>query len=226
MSFVSCSLPKSFRRVRIIDDDINMRKSVANYVHDAGLTPIDVPGPLSSLRSFVVWAQKNADGAICDHRLSSLGGGYANFLGADVVCRFYQSRFPALLCTNFSTMDVDIVRPYRRYIPVLLRPDDLDPDLIRQGLAYCRDELKGRFRPERRPWRTLVRVEALEEQDKPKMAIIVLPGWSSNERIRLPLDMLPPKLTRGIKAGTRFHAQVNLGDEDPESLYFDSPELD
>jgi hypothetical protein len=118
------------------------------------------------------------------------------------------------------------MRQYLRRIPVLIHTDDINPDSIAKGLENCIREFNNDFLPTRRPWRTMVRVEDVDENTVPKMFFAVLPGWHSSDKIRLPLDLIPSELHNKIKPGVRFHAQVNKGAENQDDLYFDNFQFD
>jgi hypothetical protein len=51
---------------------------------------------------------------------------------------------------------------------------------------------------------------------------VVIPGWNPKEKIRLSVKDLTEAMRRLLTPGRRFHAQVNLGAENYEELYFDS----
>lgn len=211
-------------RVDVVDDKSDARKIMALTVDEANLEPVLENGPLPSLNQFVDAAIKKADAAICDYKLNL--GKYAGFTGAEAVAKFYDSKWPALLCTTYGKADIDAMRLYRRKIPVLIRTDNLSPDTIAIGLEYCIRELKTNFSPDRKPWRTLVRIEEVDKEMFPLMFFVVLPGWCSTDKIRLPFDIIPSDLQKNIKPGVRFHAQVNKGAENQDDLYFDNFEFD
>jgi hypothetical protein len=211
-------------RVDIIDDKPDARRIMAMTVDEANLEPVIESGQLPPLPQFVTAAIGKADAAICDYKLSL--GTYAQFNGAEAVAMFYEHNWPALLCTTWGKADIDAMRVYRRKIPILISTDDLNPDTIAIGFEYCIREFKGDFSPSRRPWRTLVRVEDVDEHSKPSMLYIVLPSWYSSDKIRLQLDLIPSSLRRRVKPGVKFHAQVNKGAEDQDDLYFDNFEFD
>ena len=211
-------------RVKIVDDKPDVRKIMAINVRDAELEPVLEDGPLPPLEEFISTSITNTDAAICDHRLNP--GRYARFNGAEAVARFYEHRWPALLCTTWSPADIDAMRRYLRKIPVLIHTDELNPDAIAEGLEYCIRELNNEFLPSRRPWRTLVRVEEVDKEMAPPMFFVVLSGWHSSDKIRLPLNIMPSELQSRIKPGVRLHAQVNKGAESQDNLYFESFEFD
>jgi hypothetical protein len=211
-------------RVDIVDDKPDARKIMAMTVDEANLEPVLENNQLPPLSQFVTAAIGKTDAAICDYKLSL--GKYAQFNGAEAVAKFYDSKWPALLCTTYGKADIDAMRLYRRKIPVLIRTENLSPDTIAMGFEYCIRELKTNFSPDRKPWRTMVRIEEVDKEMVPPMFFVVLPGWCSIDKIRLPLDIIPSDLQKNIKPGVRFHAQVNKGAENQDDLYFDNFEFD
>jgi hypothetical protein len=213
----------SIEKVDIVDDKADVRRIVALSVEEAELVPMEEDEPLPPLEKFVHAAAAKADAAICDYKLNL--GTYAEFNGAQAVARFYELKWPALLCTTWGKAEIDAMRAFRRRIPVLIHTDDLNPDSIATGFESCIREFNSDFLPSRRPWRTLVRVEEVERNMSPKMFFVVLPGWSSSDKIRLPLDLIPNDFRDRIEPGVRFHALVNKGVENQDELYFDEFEF-
>jgi hypothetical protein len=116
------------------------------------------------------------------------------------------------------------MRSRRRFIPALLKPDELDPDNIARGFERCIQEFDGQYQPSRKPWRTLVRVEEVEPGED--YFYVIISGWNPRKKIRVSFDDLPNDIRSLVKLEKRFHAQVNVGAENHEDLYFDSWEAD
>lgn len=207
-------------RVKIVDDNHLARKSLALILADIDWEPIDEPGPLLNLDQFINASMTTADAVICDHRLTT----YARFSGSEAVARFYQQKFPALLCTAWSRADIDAMRPFRRFIPVVIATGDANPETIVDGFKFCKKELAGDFSSTRKPWRTLIRVVELNRETK--SLYIVLPFWNSTEVIRLPMEIIPIPFQANLEPGFRFYAKVNLGSDEQNDLYFEDFELD
>jgi hypothetical protein len=206
-------------RVKIVDDNSLARRTLSLTLADINWESVDEPGPLLNLQEFINTSIASVDGVICDHRLTT----YARFSGAEAVAMFYQRKFPALLCTAWSRADIDAMRPYRRFIPVVIATGDANPETIVDGFKFCKKELAGEFSSTRKPWRTLIRVVELNQETK--SLYIVLPFWNSTEVIRLPMQLIPLPLQARLESGFRFHAKVNLGSDDQNDLYFEDFEL-
>lgn len=214
---------RAIEQIRVVDDDPLVRAAYEYPVEDLGLRPVLADGPFHDLAGFVEETIVTADAAICDYHLRVRN--YASFDGAASVAALYQKEFPAVLCTRFVDDAAAIVemRRHRRYIPVLLNPDDLHDNLV-LGLEQCIEEFGGNFSPSRRPWRTLVRVEAVDHERS--LFYVVLPGWSPLEVIGLRTDDVAPEIQERLDHQARFHALVNIGAEGNEDLYFDKWEVD
>jgi hypothetical protein len=117
------------------------------------------------------------------------------------------------------------MRLYRRYIPSVISPGELDPEAIVEGFKRCVQEINGDFLPSRKPWRTLIRVVEVGSNLEDKVFYVVLPAWNSTEIIRLPFNLPPREFLEYVRVGSRFYAQVNIGAQDQNDLYFDKFEL-
>lgn len=212
----------SIERVRIIDDEPDVREVYRYPVEELDLEPIPVEGPLPDLNDFVIETITAADAVICDYKLRIRN--YANFDGAETVARLYKEKFPAILCTKWELAGLDEMRKYRRFIPVLLSPDELDPDSIVQGFQQCIEEFTEIYKTNRRSWRTLVRVEDFDTERQ--NLYIVIPAWDPSKVIRLMGNDLPSGIIERLGDQTRFHAHVNVGAERNEDLFFEKWEVE
>lgn len=208
---------KSIEKVWLIDDDPAVRATYEDSVEDLQLKAVNQPGPLPDLDTFT--KSFAADAAICDHHLAPHK--YAPFNGATLVAKWYDLRFPAILCTKVENA-MDEIRPYRRRIPVLLKELGLNPDSIKLGFEKCIGEFNGQFSSTRRGWRTLVRVVDVDRIPTNKTVYVVVSAWDSNREIRLQLQELPKDIQELVTPSTRLHAVVNIGAESHEDLYFDN----
>jgi hypothetical protein len=210
---------REIERVSIVDDDGAARQGYEYSIEDLELIPIQEVGPLGQLETFLARTAGASDAAICDHHLRKRN--YAQFNGAEAVAAWYRHGFPALLCTRYETAEIEEIRRYRRWIPVLMKPDHLDPTAIENGLFRCIAEFGGEFQPSRRPWRTLIRVDDVVE-DGPQRHWFgaIVPAWDHSEVVRVWFDQVPPAVRDIIAPDVRLHAEVNIGAEDPEEIYF------
>lgn len=214
---------KSIERVSVIDDDRSVRDAYEYAIEELQLKAISEEGPIDNLEQFVQITSSKSDAAICDHHLKVKM--YAKFNGAQLVSRWYQNKFPAVLCTRLEGA-IHEIRKYRRFIPVLLQPDELEPESMIKGFQRCIEEFGEKFQPSRRPWRTLVRIEEVDAEGVNKSFHIVVPGWNPNKFIQLQCKDVPKEVQSRIAVGARFHASVNIGATKIEDLYFEEWEVD
>jgi hypothetical protein len=214
---------RTITRVQIIDDDPSARKAYGFKIADLKLKPVPRDGPLPNIDTLISSSREVAEVAILDHHLTKRR--YATYNGADVAARLYRDNYPAVLCTRYEKANVDEIRPLRRFIPVLLTPDpeNFDMDTLSAGLIRCFGEFDGEFVANRRPWRTLIRIDSYDAD----CAYVIVPAWDPQQTVRLRLEHIPESVRKRILAGQeRFHAQVNVGAEQNEDLFFESWELE
>ena len=207
---------KDIRRVLIVDDDPAARDGYGYPVEDLELEPVRVEGPVENVESFLIEAEQSADAVVCDYHLRKHN--YAICDGDTLVAACYKVGIPGILCTTYTDVDVEIRRDYRRYIPALLKTNSPEPKELEEAWEKSLGEIGGTFHPTRRPWRTLVRVDEVTDGG---YLYAIVPAWSPQRKIRLYKDSLPEEILDLVEPGKRFHAQVNIGAESHEDLFFD-----
>ena len=214
----------SFDNVYIIDDDSESRQASQYVVEDLDWQPILVEGPLRKLSELVTnMSISSKEAVLCDYHLKKKN--YATFNGAEVVATLYKQNIPAVLHTSL-TGTLDEIRPFRRFIPALLDPGELEPDTLLEGFYRCIKEFQGEYITSRRPWRALVRVDMLDKEDR--VLHIVIPAWEPRKIIRLHFDDVDESVVERVRnyQQEHFHAQINIGAEADDELYFDKWELE
>ena len=201
--------------VAIIDDDEIKRESMQDEFVLADWTVTVFPGPFQKLDDLTQRVLRDANCAVCDHHFVR---NYAAFNGAAAVAELYQRSFPAVLVTQYEVADMFEIRMYRRSIPVLLTPKEADPDTLFRAWEVCQNEFAGNFIPTRKPWKTLVRIADVSEDT----VFVLLPGWNSDEVIRVPRRILPSTLSPLLQPGEHLFATVNKGAEDQSELFFEN----
>ena len=203
--------------IYLIDDDPEVRSTYEYQVEDLGIRTVEVDGPIEDLDSLM--RLDEAEAAICDHHLTP--NGYSNLNGVHIVARWYDRKFPSILCTKVDNT-IDQIRPLRRRVPVLFEDvSELTPDALVRGLKTCVGEFEGYFSTTRRGWRTLVRVVDVDTESAVGALYVVVPAWDSRREIRLLFDALPDAIREVVPKQERLHAVVNIGAEHPNDLYFD-----
>lgn len=207
---------KDIKRVFIFDDDELTRNGSLEVISEIGFEGIPVVKPETDVAKLIRQIG-DSSGLFCDYHLKMHQ--YACFNGDQIVAAAYNASKPALLCTSYTNFDASLSREIRRYIPIILAPEDLqDIDCIINGFDTCINELKGKFTPKRKPWRALVRIEEVDAENM--ASYVVIPKWHTDSKVQVFWDDFPDELKPAAKReGHRFHAMVNLDNEHLPSLY-------
>ena len=210
---------RDLERIMVLDDKSQTRETLAIPIEFANRTAVKVSGRLGTLERFLANAP-SADAAIADYQLTP--GHYADFDGDELVAAWYKQGFPAILCTSFATSNAAQFRRLRRWIPVVMSPQDLEPDSLMRALELTRREINEDFVPPRRPWRALVRF--VEFDEAANVANAKVAGWGEDvvgfSASGLP-DGLRDHLRVAFKGGDEYRcfATANLGAESSNDLY-------
>lgn len=202
-------------KIAIIDDKKEARDSMAEIVSDANFSYEIINKKIDSVDKLFETIGKTSQAAVLDHHLNIAN--YANFTGAQAVSELFKKKFPALLVTAYSQSEIDQIRLYRKNIPVIISSNEFDSSDIEPGLTKCINELKDKYNKDRKGYKSLFRIENLDE--KRRVAFIIIPSWDSQETIRLPFEVFAKK---NLEIGERFYATINLGAEKQEDLFIDS----
>ncbi len=217
-------------RVAIVDDIDEQAATIAGIAEEARLVPSiisETDGEFQYTNQLLKFVQDSSCAAvICDHRLSQRG--FAPFTGAEFVASLYDQGMPAVLLSTFTAIDGDTsIKLHRARIPSLVPRSDLDPRRIMHGLQLSENELAGETVPERRPWRTLVRIESISKEGDTPVAEAILHTWNPDLAIRYPLELIEDLSIRQHLMDNdiwpvRLFAEVNVGCKDANDLFFRS----
>ena len=208
---------KTIKRIAIIDDKDDARDAMADSVEDAEFEPVIEIRELKSIDKNIKEIMNKADAVIFDYYLRT--GNYANFNGAEVVSRLYALKFPALLITIYSKAVTDEIRIFRRNIPVLIPGLKVESNIIIEGIKKCMNEFNNVYSDDRKPYRTLIRIEEIDKNKK--IAFAVIPAWNPNLVVSIPLRLIPANLIRG-KPIIRLFADINIAAKKYEDLFFEN----
>lgn len=218
---------RTIDRVCLIDDKAEVRDQYRYLVEDLSLAANDVTGPIDDFRSLIASFKAKSDAVICDFNLTTAN--YAKNNGDWLVSALYQKHIPAVLCTRWAGSGLpEEVRFKRRYIPVILRPNELDLDSIRAGFNMCTEEFSGKFSKTRKPWRSLIRIEAAEHNGPQHIRLsIVVPSWDQNIGLSFSVPSQHQILSEAAKrvmSGeiVRAFGHVNLGADSDTDIYIDN----
>ncbi len=214
----------SIQKIAIIDDDKSEAEMAGWEVKEAGFEPLIINGQFLQLEDLSQVIHAEAQAALCDHRLGYFG--FANFPGAKLVAHLYDLNIPAILITQYADIDKGVsIRNWRDKIPVLLSRDEADASTIMRGLEDCLNELHGQIPNTRKPYRVLLSVKEVGTESNLSVIDVIIPSWNPLRAVRFPASLIPPNLQKCIKPGARFIAQVNIGAEKSDDLYFKGFEL-
>lgn len=206
--------------VAIIDDQAKARESMSEIVKDAALNPFLVENRLESVTELVNLFPHRVQALILDYNLGV--SNYAPFNGAEAITELYKKGIPALLVTNYSESEVDHFRIYRNYIPVIYNSGDFNPENIEEGVRFFLDEVNEQYSKSRKPYRTLFRIVELDIDRK--FAFVIIPSWDPLRTVRVPYEVFT-NLRSKIEIDRRFFAQINIGAENHDELYFTQIEI-
>ncbi|RKZ54095.1 MAG: hypothetical protein DRR16_00875 [Candidatus Parabeggiatoa sp. nov. 3] len=209
---------KPIKKVAVVNDTATNRDEMAESLIEIGLEPIIQTSRLNSIEDCITTVMNQAEAAILEHHFKS--DYYANFRGAEVVAQLYRQHFPSLLVTAWAEADRDNIHPFRRHIPVLIRSNQAEPESIIGGFEQCLNEFKNSYSSERKPWRTLVRIEEVHQDSEKTMVYAMVPAWNPRQVVKFPLSLFPMNLQASVEPEARFLAKVNIGATHYDELYF------
>jgi hypothetical protein len=206
---------KQIDRVCIIDDDESSRSAMELTIEDSNLIAVPQHDKIDNLDAYFDTIIKPSDAVVSDHHLRKKN--YFPVNGAQVISECYEKQIPSVLVTRYEHGNVmDEIRRFRQKIPVILSPDEFDPDSLMKSLEICIDEFNGKFAPSRKVWRTLIRIDDVDEN----YFYFIIPSWNPNEGISIIKSDLPPEVLAIIKPDLRLHAKVNIDATVTNDLFF------
>lgn len=226
MSAVMSQVTLELQRVAVVDDDAEQAELTSLWLEEANFRPIIIKTdrPFDVPQEVVEIIRSQADGAVCDHRLTHHR--FSVFNGAELSACLYDSKIPSILTTQYVDMDVDVsIRKWRHKIPVLLSRDATDSESLKLGLFASSQEILGRVSAARKPHKSLIRVKDMGNESEMTVLDVIIPSWNPLRAVRFPLSLIPTGLQGSVVPGTRLFASVNIGAEDSQELYFDDFEL-
>ena len=213
------------KKIAIVDDDPELAEATVWDIETAGYQPFLLDNRhFHDVNELVLLIRENAQGAVCDHRLSN--SGFANFYGAELVAALYDLRFPSLLITQYTEMDTSFsIRKWRHKIPVLLSREEANASSIAKGIEDCTSELSGKIPSTRKSRRTIVRITNIDEESHERVIDAFVPSWNPHKAVRFPASLIPEDIREALKPNIRLFARVNTGAEKSDDLYFEKFEL-
>lgn len=212
------------KKIAIVDDEQDLAKVTGWDVEDAGFESFIVNDCFKEVNVLASHIEKNAQGALCDHRLANYG--LTTFSGATLVAALYDRKIPSILMTQYTDIDADVsIRKYRRKIPVLLSRDEANAATIKKGIEDCVLELDGKVPFTRIPHRTLLNITHITNESNEQVIDVIVPSWNPHKAVRFPASLIPQELHSALVVDRWLFADVNTGAEKSDDLYFDCFEL-
>jgi hypothetical protein len=209
---------REINRIFIIDDDEEFRSTLEDTVQESNFKAFPQNERVENFDKYLMDFVHQDDAIVSDHQLKKKN--YFPVNGAEVVYKCYERGIPSVLVTRYET-HIGEIRKFRKNIPVILNPEDFEPATLVKSLEICIEEFNGEIKPQRKLWRTLVRIDSIDKNH----IYIVIPGWDRNEIISLNIEDLPTDVKANIQPDLRLHAKANIGTESPNDLFFIDWEL-
>ncbi|ADE13010.1 hypothetical protein [Sideroxydans lithotrophicus] len=216
---------RTIERVRLIDDNAEVRQTYRYPVEELEIAAEEVIGPIVDISTLLATFDKAHDAVICDFNLKVKN--YSTINGDEIVSGLYKNNFPAVLCTRIDKHLPEAIRRSRRHIPVVISPSDLSSETLENAFQTCVAEFKGNFSPIRRPWKTLIRIEGGELLGNGDLIQVnaIIPEWSPSILVSFEwrinhnaaLINVRDRLAKGEIV--RLYATVNVGAEDADDLF-------
>ncbi|WP_445176881.1 hypothetical protein [Microcoleus sp.] len=212
------------KKIAIVDDEQDLATVTGWDVEAADFESFIVKDFFREVDVLASYIEKNAQGALCDHRLANYGR--TNFSGATLVAELYDRKIPSILITQYTEIDANVsIRKSRRKIPVLLSRDEANAATIKKGIEDCVLELDGKVPITRIPHRTLLNITHITNESNEKVIDVIVPSWNPHKAVRLPASLIPQELHSELVVDRWLFADVNTGAEKSDDLYFERFEL-
>jgi hypothetical protein len=210
---------KEINNVCVIDDDAQARHGWSLAIEDSKLHPFPQNEKVLNIDDYIPYLQR-FDAIVTDHHLMKKN--YFPVNGAEIVYRCYDYKIPSILVTRYDDEKVvDEIRRYRNKIPIILSQEEYAPDTLRQGLEICLNEFKGKLLPERKLWRTFIRIDDIDKTH----VYLLIPAWNPNKVVSINRNLIQEEILKVLNPDMKMFAQVNIEAKDVIDLYFKNWEL-
>jgi hypothetical protein len=196
------------------------RDSLGYPIEDANMTPYYQQASVADLGVYLENSKGKFDAIVSDHHLKKAAN-YFPVNGAEFISTCYDRFIPSILVTKYEDPSILEIRGFRDKIPVVLNPEDYSAESLIKGLEKVINEFNGVMVPERKSWRTLIRIDDLNEHN----VFVIIPSWNSQEVIALNGNCIPDDIRKNLLPDMRLFARVNIGTENSNELYIKNWEL-
>ncbi|MBB4799072.1 MULTISPECIES: hypothetical protein [Brevundimonas] len=205
-------------RVTVIDDDADGRDDLMDQLRDCDFEPSAVIGHFGQDidRLLGEVTAQAPDFVICDHKLQPQN--MASFHGLEVVRRLVEAKTAAMLLTMYQSTDRLELRAHRHVVPIIMGRDAFDPDYLGTYANVCFREIAEDPVDERRPHRTLIRVDWIDAATQNIDAVVT--HWSPDHAVTLPRSCIQPSILPKLTPGSYLLGDVNIGAKSEDDLFF------
>jgi hypothetical protein len=207
-------------RVTVIDDDEDGCEELMDALRDFRFEPQAVTGSFDDRLGDLVAAIQAQDPAfvICDNRLQARQ--MAQFYGVSVVKELVARGQPAMLLTTYGSPDRLKLRRSRFEVPVIVHRDAFMPDLLGKYYDVCRREIIADPVDERRPHRSLIRIDGIAGGGDEAVVEAVVSAWRPDHAVQIPIGCISAQLREKISCGTYILGDINIGAKQEDELFF------
>lgn len=218
-------IDRKINKIHVIDDDTDSRESYGLTVEEIDVETVLQNDRVDNIDTFLLTIS-NQDAVVSDHHLKK-SSSYFPMNGANFISKCYEKHIPSVLVTKYEMASYHEIRPFKRNIPVVLTPEQFNPDTLVRALELCVSEFKGNLSQIRKTWKTLVRFDDVikDDNNNKTVAMAILPSWNRNLVINLKMMELPHEIQKIAEPDLRLYAKVNIDAEDPYELYFENWEI-
>lgn len=201
------------QRIAAIDDQPRsieiMSDSITNFL-DA--EPVCYKAIAADQYKIEQWVKdEDIDGVLIDYNLKK--GNFSTQNGAVIAAHLFRMGKPTVLTTAGRLSGVAEAIWLGREIPAFVDKKQLD--LIGPAFNRAQQEIQGKIKPERRAYRTVVRIENADSRH----CNLVILAYDPHEIITVTTADLRHRLGSEPIEGMRFKAEVNIGAESVDELF-------
>lgn len=183
-----------------------------------------VPTRDQSMDDLVTYLKSTSNAVLCDHRLSEYSG--VNYTGAQLASSLNRDHVPAVLFSSYTDPEHSPeIRAELASLPSYLPRGELNRvDKVAAALdSACSEVLLGQPPLERQKFRTVVRILGLEGAPSALTAVVIIPAFHPDKRVRVPLRMLEDEAPGrpSVLVGRRYMALVNICAESEHEVFLE-----
>lgn len=207
------------QRIAAIDDQAlgvaMMSESIETYLDAEAVEYGPRPADQDRVSRWV--ADQKIDGVLIDYNLKK--GNFSKENGVVIAARLFHQGVPAVLTTVSRMADIHEAIWFGRYVPAHMMKSRME--LIESAFNRAMGEIEGRIAPERKAYRTVVRVESIDSRH----CNLIILAHDPYEPVVVATTDLKARIGRDPVEGLRFKAEINIGAPTSEDLFISEVEL-